>query len=193
MSIFCEFYKKSHSKITAIHAPDTENIIGIHLDQLYIGTEQGLFYIFNITDKTLKKYSPINNKLIFPLSAKLADPVEISAIKTHRKKPHRVLIAFKNAGAIIWSMKKKQFSRRITVTKMQILDAEWALENDSFILGFSTGSIAFCSIKGKIKDDVTPIKICNDPISHIFWLKHIDSKSAILISETNSGSIFCRI
>ena len=57
-----------------------------------------------IIERNLKKFAAIDWKSIFPHAQKLpANPV--MAIQVNRKKPHRILLAFKFTGAVIWNIK----------------------------------------------------------------------------------------
>ena len=180
----------SYRRITALHAPDTAQLVKAYIEQLYVGTEQGSLYVYTPFDRSLKRYSKMNCKLLFPLTGKLPEQNMIVSIKAHKNKPHKLLIGFRNLGAIIWNMKKNTYARRITAAKgAVVMDVQWAYECDCILLALQSGSVAFCSIKGKTKGaGVVTLKICPEPIMRIFWIKHPDA-NPIMISFTLSGSI----
>lgn len=86
-----------------LHAPDTEVPLGLHTNQLYIGTDHGNIYILTLSDKLIKKYTQIDWKAQFPTTEKLFGSTNpVTAIKMHKSDPNKVLIAFKKTGAMIW-------------------------------------------------------------------------------------------
>ena len=90
-----------------MHIPDLDFVPSMCCDSseiIYIGTESGSVSVISVAERNLKKFAAIDWKSIFPHAQKLpANPV--MAIQVNRKKPHRILLAFKFTGAVIWNIK----------------------------------------------------------------------------------------
>ena len=76
-------------------------------DLIYIGAESGNLSVISIPERTLKPYTAINWKTLFPHAQKLLQDNPVTSIKVNKRKPYRILIAFKYTGAIIWNIKVK--------------------------------------------------------------------------------------
>jgi len=81
-------------------------------DIVYIGTDSGVLYVLSAIDQTLKKVKSIKWESIFPFAQNLYEKKPIIAIKVNKRKPYRILLAFKFTGAVIYSF-RVSFSIRL--------------------------------------------------------------------------------
>lgn len=94
--------------ITAMHAPNLDLIPAITSDcsdLVYVGTDSGALYVLSAIEQTLRKVVAISWRSIFSFAQKLYDKNPIVAIKVNKRKPHRILVAFKLTGAVIYSLR----------------------------------------------------------------------------------------
>lgn len=93
-------------KVTAFYVPESSEE-GRSSPCAYIGTDQGEVLVFSATERRIQKCVGIEWRQLFPCASKLVESNPVTAIKTRKDKPHKVLFSFKHSGAIVWNFRVK--------------------------------------------------------------------------------------
>lgn len=171
-------FKLNGRRVTAFHAVDMAKA-----DSVYIGTEEGLLYVFSLKGKGIKE---LTRAATLFTKSELKEPASLDVIATGEE-PNRLLVAFKNLGIIILNAAKKTAVQRISVQGVR--DVVWSARMGLVAAGLESGCLAVVSVKEKGKASRTDVKVCCEAVKKVFLVRN-SSDASLLVTLSRNGSSF---
>ncbi len=177
-----------------LHCPEldpTASLPYAYSQMLYVGTEAGVVSVMLTAEEATWKYGAAQLKL------QALEGRPITAIRGHRQKPYRALVASKTGAVVVWNWKvgigfdldrQKNRTSGPKVEDSSVLDVQWAYGIKAIVLALASGNIKAYKLKA-LTTPLWHVQVARDPIERIF-VSLRQTLPLTIVSFTRTGSTF---